>query len=322
MKPIRALLALLLVVLTGTVAACSWGGGDEPVKPDQITLPDGREVTVDGIPQRIVTLGAQWTDVALAFGVTPVGYYDTNQASTGTVAPWYGDKLADSTLIKPEGDVVGAVAAKDPDLILAPGFTTVSDTFDALSKLAPTIDRVSGEEVDPWKTMVTVMGTVLHQPEKAQQIIDDLDGKIAGLAEKNPGLKGKTFSIAYLYGSDQISALGKADDGAGQLFSALGLDVAPRLAQEAETTGRARFAVSPENLGWLDSDVMVMGVQNDDLRKRLEAMPGYKDLRSVKKGGVSLLSQLQITGLNEPSPGATAYALDQVTPALENAAKG
>lgn len=319
---LKSVLVLVMIAAIAFVfSACSSPEDDDTSAPVQINLPDGRQVTVPSTPQRIVTLGGQWTDVALSFGVTPVGYFDAQQVQTGTAPPWYGDKLKDATLVNPNDDVVGAVAKLDPDLILAPGFASMAEGFDRLTKLAPTIDKISGEEVDPWQDMVTLMGTILHQPDKAKEIISGVDAKIAGLGAEFPGLKGKTYTFAYLYGADQMSVLGDESDGAAQLFSSLGLKMAPRLVAQSNKVGQPRFQVSAENLPLLNSDLLVTASQTPELQERIEGLPGFRNLDSVKRGAVAMLSTVQITGLNEPSPNSIPYAFDQMKPALEAASK-
>ncbi|WP_238404246.1 ABC transporter substrate-binding protein [Gordonia desulfuricans] len=317
MLPLVVAVVMMMVVAVG----CSSPADDESVGGSvQIILPDGRSVTVPETPRRIVTLGGQWTDVLLAFDKTPVGYYDATETLTHQTPPWYGNKLADSTALHVDDQIVANVAKLDPDLIVAPGFASMSGEFEKLSQIAPTIDKISGSQVDPWQDMVTLMGTILHEPEKAQQIIAGVDDKISGIAREYPGLQGKTYSFAYMYGSDQFSVLGDPNDGAGKLFSSLGLSMAPRVIAQAQSTGEPRFALSVENLGWLDSDLLVIATENEGLRKRLVGLPGYKNLRSVKSDAVTQMTQMSVTGLNEPSPGATVYVLDQLRPALARAA--
>ncbi|WP_235831473.1 ABC transporter substrate-binding protein [Gordonia zhaorongruii] len=303
------------------VGACSAPEEESNSAPVQVNLPDGRQVTVPSAPERIVTLGGQWTDVALSFGVTPVGYTDMQEKQTGKTAPWFGDKLKDSTAVDPDNDVVGSVAKLDPDLILAPGFASMSDDFDKLSKLAPTIDKISGQQVDPWQDMVKLMGTILDQNDKAQEIISGVSGKIDAIGDEHPGLNGKTYTFAYLYGADQIMVLGDETDGAARLFSSLGLKMAPSHVQRAKKTGQPRFQVSTENVRLLDSEVLVIASQTPKLQKRLEGLPGYRNLESVKNGAVATMSQTEITGLNEPSPSSIPYTFEKMKPALAAAAK-
>ncbi|MCF8568813.1 ABC transporter substrate-binding protein [Gordonia sp. HY002] len=314
-----SLVLIILAVAALVVGACSSPDEAESA-PVQINLPDGRTVDIPEAPQRIVTLGGQWTDVALSFGVTPVGYYDAQELQTGQKAPWFGDELNDSVLVDPNKDVVGAVAELEPDLILAPGFAAMSEGFDKLSELAPTIDKISGEQVDPWQDMVNLMGTILHQPEKAKEIIDGVDTKIKAIADEFPGLKGKSYTFAYLYGSDQISVLGDESDGAAKLFSELGLTMSPKVTAQATETGQPRFQISTENVNLLDSDLLVAASQTEKLQKRVEGLPGYKGLKSVRNGAVAMLTPVEITGLNEPSPNSIPYAFDHMKPALKAAA--
>ncbi|WP_341267840.1 ABC transporter substrate-binding protein [Gordonia malaquae] len=323
MSRLRAVIALVAVVVaTLSVGACSAPAEDATSAPVQINLPDGRQITVPGAPERIVTLGGQWTDVALSFGVTPVGYYDSQELTTGSKPKWYGDKLNESTLIDPNDDVVGSVAKLEPGLILAPGFASMAEGFDALSKLAPTIDKISGEQIDPWQDMVRLLGTILHQPDKAEEIITGVTAHIDAIRAEFPGLKGKTYSFAYLYGADQISVLGDEGDGAAKLFSSLGLVLAPAAVKQSASSGQPRFQVSTENVNLLNSDLLVVASQTPQLQRRVEALPGYRNLRSVKNESVAMMTTQQITGLNEPSPSSIPYAFEQMKPALAAAARG
>ena len=101
----------------------------------------------------------------------------------------------------------------------------------------------------------------------------------------------------------------------------MGLTIAPKLAAQSKKTGQPRFPISAENLPWLESDLLIIAAQTDELRDRLESLPGYKNLSSVKAGAVSMMSQMQITALNEPSPNSIIYAFGVMKPALAAAAE-
>lgn len=314
-----SLVLIMIAVVALVVGACS-SPDESDSAPVTINLPDGRSVDIPQTPTRIVTLGGQWTDVALSFGITPVGYYDAQELQTGDKAPWFGEKLNDSALINPQDDLVGSVAKLEPDLILAPGFASMSEEFDKMSDLAPTIDKISGAQIDPWQDMVTLMGTILHEPEKAKEIIAGVDDKINALAEEFPGVKGKTYTFAYLYGSDQISVLGDEADGSAKLFTQLGLTMSPKAVAQTKKSGQPRFQISTENIDMLDSDILIAASQTPKLQARVEGLPGYKSLTSVGDDAVVMLTTLEITGLNEPSPSSIPYTLDKIKPALQAAA--
>ncbi|WP_279107136.1 ABC transporter substrate-binding protein [Gordonia paraffinivorans] len=319
-SPLRlgALLAGVLL-FAGLLAGCS-SSDDSSGGEVQLNLPDGRSVIIPETPKRIVTLGDQWTDVALSFGVTPVGYYDYSKSATGELQPWYGTELKDSTFVDPgKGDDATTIAKLDPDLIFAPGFASGSPELEQIAKIAPTVNAISGQEIDPWQDMVTVMGTVLHQPDKAAEIIEKTNDDIKAISAEFPGLAGKTYALAFMYGNDQLSVLGDPNDGAAKLFSELKMTMAPRLVDEFRNTGNPRFGLSTENIPMLDADVLVVATATPQQAETLRKLPGYKNLKSVQSGAVAFLTQSQITGLNAPSPNSIPYVLDLLKPAFGSA---
>ncbi|MBN0973865.1 ABC transporter substrate-binding protein [Gordonia hongkongensis] len=316
-RPRLGALAASALLFAGLLAGCSSSDDESAGGTVQLNLPDGRSVTIPDTPERIVTLGDQWTDVVLSFGETPVGYYDYSKSATGEMQPWYGEKLADATFVDPtKGDDATTIAKLNPDLIFAPGFASDSPEFQQISKLAPTVNAISDQEIDPWQDMVTVMGTVLHDPEKAKSIIDDTNAKIAAVAQEYPDLKGKTYAFAFMYGNDQLSVLGDENDGAGKLFTSLGMKMAPKLVAEYQRTGQPRFGLSTENIPMLDADVLVVATATPEQAETLKSLPGYKNLKAVKDNAVTFMTQSQITGLNAPTPNSIPYVLDLLKPSF------
>jgi iron complex transport system substrate-binding protein len=318
---ITSVLVAFLAALTLVVSACSSpeeeAGAGAPIR---VNTPMG-QVTINGTPERIVTLGTQWTDVALAFGVTPVAYLDNVELLTKAPTPWVGDRLESSQAIDPSRDVASQVAALDPQLILSTNFGDQKETFAKLSKLAPTIPSITGKQVDPWQDMVTFMGTVLRQPEKAKEIIDGVNGKIDSVKQANPGLAGKSFALAWIVTGDQIMVFGDPSDGAATLFTSLGMTMAPKLLATFARSGEPRFPVSPENLPELEANMMVLAANSPALKTTMEGLPGYQNLTSVRSDAVAELSVAEVSGINQPSPLSLPFILDKMTPAFESAAK-
>ncbi|GAB90326.1 ABC transporter substrate-binding protein [Gordonia rhizosphera] len=321
-RRLSLLIAVFAVLLTA-LTACS--APDESTEaggaPIQVNTSKG-SVTITGVPKRIVALGAQWIDVALAFGVTPVAYLDNIAVLTGDPAPWARDQLADSTALSTD-DTVAQIAKAEPDLILATGYMAEGqpDLYANVSKLAPTIPGITGKQIDPWEDMVSFLGTVLRQPEKATEITDAVNAKIDAAQQNLPGLEGKTYTMAYMYSGDQIQVLGDPEDGATNLFTSLGMSIAPTLVSEYEKNGQPRFPISTENVPLLNSDMLVVTANTEQLMSTLAALPGYQALSSVRGDAVSQMSVAEIGGLNEPTPLSIPYLLDKIYPALENAAQ-
>ncbi len=320
-KTLVALIAGLLAVILA-VSACSPPAEEEAAGgPIQVNTAQG-PVTIKGTPKRIVALGAQWIDTALAFGVQPVAYLDNIQILTGAPSPWTADKLDGATALNPE-NLVADIAKAEPDLILAEGYMPTSQPADfaKIAKIAPTIPGVTGKQVDPWQDLVALLGTLLRQDGKAKQITDGVNTQIADFKKELPGLAGKTYAMAYMFSTDQIQVMADPADGAAYLFNELGMKVAPKLLAEFEKTKNPRFPISVENVPMLDADVLIVTANTPALQRALHALPGYSNLRSVQNGAVADLSVADISGLNQPTPLAIPYLLGKLKPAFTKAVK-
>ncbi|WP_209122740.1 ABC transporter substrate-binding protein [Alkalihalobacillus sp. BA299] len=135
--------------------------------------------TVEGTPERIVTLYQGATDAAVAFGVTPVG----------VVESWVQQPVYDYLKADLEGvEIVGLetqpnleeIAKLNPDLIIASKLRH-EEIYDQLSEIAPT---VAHETVFAFKETVELMGTAMNQEEKANELLSDWDARVADFQTK------------------------------------------------------------------------------------------------------------------------------------------
>jgi iron complex transport system substrate-binding protein len=276
------------------------------------------ETTITGTPQRIVALGNQWLDTALALGVAPVAYID-NVAILGDGAPKWQTPIPESAKkIEVAGGIVEQVAAMNPDLILADTFIADQKRYDDFSKIAPTLPGLSKEIVTPWQDLVTTLGKVLHKESEAAKLVDGLDGKLSDLAQSNPGLKGKTFASTWLGGPTQLMVLTDPNDGSSKVFAQLGLSIPQNLVDLPANQGRVQL--SAERLDQLTADLLLAGY-SPGMEEKYRAMPGYADLPAVKKNAVVFLTVQEITAVNQPTVLSIPYMLDKMTPALVNIAK-
>ncbi|MBJ7479102.1 MAG: ABC transporter substrate-binding protein [Rhodococcus sp.] len=316
-----ALLGALVVGISG----CSSSDADE-IADGRVTTIDHKfgATTITGTPTRIVAADTQWLDVLLELGIQPVGYL-----SAGTMGderglfPWESGvdasaKELDRSAIQQVGVPLKAeeVAALDPDLILG-GFSVADqDDFDQLSKIAPTIAGLSEVQVDPWQDQVEILGRVLDKESRADEIVEATNGQIDALAQRLPGLKGKTALLSqYVFPTSQLVIVADPKDGASGLFTRLGMSLPPKLVEEAGVTG-GRLMLSPERVDALSADVVVLlpnGGTLDDMMK----LPGFADLPAVKSGGLAIVDYPTVAGLNTPSSLSVKYSLESITPQLE-----
>ncbi|MBF6125120.1 ABC transporter substrate-binding protein [Nocardia brasiliensis] len=314
-------LVLLALGVAASAVACGSSDSTTESTAEAVTIKHSfGETKVDGTPKRIVTLGNQWLDAVQALGVVPVGFIDNNAAVSGGAAmPWEPESLGQSKSLSLNGDLVEQIGALEPDLILVPGFQVDKAMYEKLSKLAPTIGPVTaGAQIDSWADEVTVLGKVLHKQSDAEQVIATVNGKIDEVAERYPGLRGKTFLTCMLTAPTQLMVLADPKDGSAALFNKLGLSIPEHIAKEAPLGGR--LALSPERLADLDANVLVCGAM-PNLADKFKQLPGYAELPSVRSNSLAFVDVLTIGAINSPTALSVPYILEKLDPALAAAAK-
>ncbi|MPY91838.1 MAG: ABC transporter substrate-binding protein [Acidimicrobiia bacterium] len=269
--------------------------------------------TVEERPERIVSLNVQWTDAVLVMGMQPVAYV-LDQASLETEPyPWHVDKVAGSQRIDTTGTIpFEQIAALQPDLILLTYLPEERQTFDTLDEIAPTIGLLGELQVDPWQDQVEVMGRVLGEPERAEQVIGDVEGQVEALARDLPGLGGKTYVAANYVPGDGIHVVADPDDGSSRLFYELGMEIAPDIvALDQQAVGRVE--ISMEQVGLLDADFVGILAHDADPSE----LPGWDQLTAVQTGAVIDFEFADVVGINTPTPLSLPYVIDLIRPALE-----
>lgn len=328
----------LAVALAVTAIGCGGSGSTDDTSPST-TAPAGSggtdgapgatagtrtishqygDTEVTGVPERIVSLDPQFTDVLLALDVTPTAYVAQATVGDGGVFPWQGDQLASATQIEFDGvsysnqDVFNA----KPDLIVGTYSIENAERYADLSEIAPTIAAPDADrQVQRWQDLVTLAGVILDREDDAAALITRVEGEAQEKAEGLPGLDGKTYTFVNYVPGDALYVVADPDDGAAELFGTLGLSINPEALDAADgATGRAKFSL--EQVDLLDSDLILLlanGGDPDDLI-------GFDGLRAARSGAVVEVSYEQAVALNTPSPLSVPWVLDEIQPALERAA--
>ncbi|WP_024800456.1 ABC transporter substrate-binding protein [Nocardia sp. BMG51109] len=311
-----AVVALAVGLVLG-VAGCG-SGGDDAGSTGSVTVDHTMgKATIEGTPKRVVTIGTQWLDAAVALGVTPVGYLVPG--GTGASVPWLPPELAQqSEEITMGGDVTEQIAALEPDLIVAPGFLMDKAMYDRLSQLAPTIGPLTTAQVDPWEDQMTTLGKVLDKQAEADKVVADVHGRIDAVTARHPALRGKTFLTCMLTTPTQLMVLADPKDASAQTFSRMGMTMPEKLVNEAPNGGR--LALSPERLTDLTADLLVCGAA-PGLEQKFKQLPGYSDLPSVRQGGIAFVDMITINAINLPTALSLPYLLDKLEPTFANVGK-
>jgi iron complex transport system substrate-binding protein len=157
------------------------------------------ETTIPEPPKRVVSAGFTGQDDLLALGVVPIAITNWFGDQPFAVWPWARDKLGNAkpvVLNLDNGIQVHQIAGLKPDLIVATDAGVDEDTYQKLSAIAPTIPQSDGYAFfEPWKEQATAIGRAVFQPDQMKSLINGVDQRFAGVADKYPQFKNKTVLL-------------------------------------------------------------------------------------------------------------------------------
>lgn len=240
--------------------------------------------TLEERPERVAVLGfSPSLDVVQSLGVTPVYYGGRN---AGTDWPWNDTAITDEIGEKDEPDDDGinyeAVAASDPDLIIAFGAVLDENSYERLNESAPVLDyaeETRWDQVD-WRENQLRVGEALDLGEAAESVVADADERIAAVGEEHPEFAGKTITLAYDYGPEFGVSYYTVEGGPAQgLFLDLGFAASPNAADFVDDD-----VVSDENQAQLDADVLVVIYTDEAVREARESQALFQAIPAVAEG--------------------------------------
>lgn len=313
-----AAFAVLLLALAG----CSTGAEEPPAASGEPAA-DGQfpvtlnhafgATTIEQQPQRVVAIGYNEADFVMALGVQPIAEREFQGDFDWQKRAWLPQPPLGPTpeVLSGAELSVEQIAALQPDLILGVYSFLDRTTYDALSKIAPTVAQPTedGSNAATWDEQTRITGQALGRTEQAEQVITETQKKFDEAKQAHPDFAGKNLKMAFYiegtpwdFGTDDLRA---------QLFEGLGFQVRPD-SQE----------LSLEQQGQLDGDVIaVMG----RTRAEAEADPVFSAIPAVREGRVVYLGgfSTEFAGaLGYSSPLSLPYAIDTVAPQLDAALKG
>lgn len=212
-------------------------------------------------PQRIVTWGWSTQDAVIALGEVPVGipHFSYGGDENGALR-WTKEAVAalgaEFPTILPAGGEppVEAIAALQPDLILAVYSGLTQEQYDVLSGIAPVVAFPETVWDTSWQDTITITGEAMGKKAEAEALVAELEQFIADETAKYPQLAGTSFA-AIAEWNGEINVYGDLDSRVQFLVNA-GLTSAPSVAELAQGQD-LYFMLSFENLDRLTSDVLV-----------------------------------------------------------------
>lgn len=153
------------------------------------------QTRVPAPPTRVISAGLTGQDCLLAVGVVPIAVTEWFGGQPFAVWPWALPALgtAQPAVLNLDGGIdVEAIAALDPDLIIATNAGLDQDTYTRLSDIAPTIAQAGQDAFfEPWKDQATAIGAAVFKHDQMQQLIADIDARFTTLGTETPAFKGK-----------------------------------------------------------------------------------------------------------------------------------
>ena len=160
----RHLILAILVLVPAISAGIPCRAGEDGILIDQM----GREVTVPGSPERIVSLAPNITEILFALdagdrivGVTVYSDYPAEAASIPVVGTYITPNLE-------------AIVAMEPDLVIATADGEKQESLAILEKLGIPVYVINPKGIDAVIDTVTDIGLLVGEEEKAQAITDEM----------------------------------------------------------------------------------------------------------------------------------------------------
>ncbi|WP_250029486.1 ABC transporter substrate-binding protein [Paractinoplanes maris] len=276
---------------------------------------------VKAAPQRIVALSDADLDALLTLGVQPVGIAESS--GEGGITAWAKPLVTGKPTVLTAGDTgfdIEKIAALAPDLILAGGDYYIDDEYAKLSKLAPTTAyETTGAFEDPWQTTLKQVAKAIGRTAEAEQVITEVEGKVAKAKTDNPELASKQFTLSQMWEAGSIGVLRSDKDAGVKMLNDFGMKLAPGVA--ALKGDDFAVQLSLEKVGVLDADTTLIYYADKTLQPTLEGNTLFKNLGSVKRGSYKALADAQFSALRTPTPLSVQYIIENVLPTISEAAK-
>lgn len=290
------------------------------------------ETEIPAQPERVATVSWVNQDVALALGVVPVGVAATEYGGNAQQSTdWFDAALEEAGGEAPEqyseadGINFEALAATEPDIILAAYSGITQEEYDKLSEIAPVVayPEDTAAFTTAWQDSTRLIGEALGKEEKAEEVISDVEGQVAQAAEEFPALEGTTFLTGTVdpAAADQIYLFTAADN-RPKFLTSLGMELAPVLADNEEAQDAFYLTWSPERADELDSDILVTSATDESVAEAIAADPLLSKIPAVQDETLVVQTDEQeVLSTSAASPLSIPWALENVVPDIAAAAE-
>jgi iron complex transport system substrate-binding protein len=340
-QPRAALGALLAIGLT--ITACGGDDSDQTASPPSsaatsavvdnaafpVTVPHAfGETVVEAEPERVVAWGWGSADAAIAMDVVPVAMaFQGYGGDAEGVLPWAREAIEAAGAPMPTilPDVPGgesppfeAIAAANPDLILAVYSGITAEDYELLSEIAPTIAYPDAAWSTEWREVIEIVGTSLGRPDAAAAVLADIDAQIDTAAAEHPEFAG--VSVAQVWDTGDTFYVYEPADARVAFTQDLGFTVAPSVEALGTDESTFYFTLSYERLAELESDLLIAYADTADDMDRFLTSPPAQLMGQVTAGRVApVIGTEFIASVSPPTALSLTWGLDEYVSILADA---
>lgn len=287
--------------------------------------------TIDEKPERVATVAWANHEVPLALGVVPVGMAKVTWGDDDNdgVLPWVEEKLdelgAETPVLFDETDGIDyeAVAATEPDVILASYSGLTQEQYDTLSKIAPVVAYPNVPWATSYEDMIRINSTAIGKAAEGEALVDSLHELISSTLDNYPALKESAPIFAFFDTTDlsQIGFYTNHDTRPGFLYG-LGLTQPSIVATESSKTDAFYTQISSEQAdAFADASLIVTyGDTNGELLAQLQADPLLSKIPAIAQGHVAILENATpLANMGNPTPLNIPWGIDKYFAVLNEA---
>ncbi|ASA54551.1 ABC transporter substrate-binding protein [Vibrio gazogenes] len=320
--------AVFTVFLVSFATTLSWAD-DSVTYPIKIQHAFGTTL-IQKKPVRVATVAWANHEVPLALGIVPVGFAAATFGDDDGdgVLPWVKARLdalgAPTPTLFDEGDGIDfeAVAATQPDVILAAYSGLSRSDYETLSMIAPVVAYPNAPWSTDWRSMIRINSLGLGMAKEGEALIASIERDIASRTAKYPELKGKSaMFITHLDPTDlSVVHFYTANDTRVKFFNDLTL-VSPQSIRNLSRSGQFSGEASIEQIdAFNDVDIFVT-YGGEALLKPLSDNPLMSKMNAIKHGSIVMLGNGPLATAANPTPLSISWVLDDYLEALATAAR-
>ncbi|MDB2101636.1 ABC transporter substrate-binding protein [Clostridium paraputrificum] len=203
MKKFKKIISLFILGILMSTFVVGCGSNNVESKDNKVTVVDqlGREVELDGTPEKIISSYYISTSLLINLGVQDKLVGIEAKAKTREMYKKVAKELIDLSAVGTSKEInIEECANLNPDLVIIP--TRLKEFIPKFEELNIPVIAIEPETLDQFKETVKLIGKAVGKEEKANKLVNYYDDTISKVKELNKNLTEK--QNVYLAGSDSV----------------------------------------------------------------------------------------------------------------------